>query len=78
MDSREIRELLRSKNWVDDDSDFRFINQGYPYVIVASGDEIRVSLRENAGTDNGQNGEEVYSFRSIDELQEWFEDYIGE
>lgn len=78
MDSREIREFLRSKNWVDDDLDFRFVNQGHPYVIVASGDEVRVSLREHAGADNGQNGEEINSFRSIDELQEWFENNIGE
>lgn len=78
MDSREVREFLRSKNWIDDDLDFRFINQGLPYVIIASGDEIRVSLRENTGPDNGQNGEEIFSFRSIDELQEWFENQIGE
>lgn len=70
--------FLRSKNWVDNDLDARYINVNHPYAILISGDEGQVTLRGNTGTDNGQNGEEIFSFNSLIELQEWFENNIGE
>ncbi|HYK71914.1 MAG TPA: hypothetical protein VEV44_02120 [Pseudoneobacillus sp.] len=70
--------FLRSKNWLDLDLDARYINVNHPYAILISGDEGQITLRGNTGLDNGQNGEEVFSFNSLRELQVWFEDNIGE
>ncbi|MDQ0200555.1 hypothetical protein [Neobacillus ginsengisoli] len=70
--------FLKSKNWSDNDLDARFINVNHPYSILISGDEGEITLRGNTGFDNGQNGEEIFSFTSLKELQEWFENNIGE
>ncbi|WP_223589572.1 hypothetical protein [Neobacillus bataviensis] len=70
--------FLRSKNWTDNDLDARYINVDHPYAILISGDEGQITLRGNAGFDNGQNGEEIFSFTSLKDLQEWFENNIGE
>lgn len=70
--------FLKSKNWIDQDLDARYININHPYSVLISGQEGQIYLRENMGPDNGQNGEEIYSFTSIQELQEWFENNIGE
>jgi hypothetical protein len=70
--------FLRSKNWFDNDSDSRYINIHHPYAILISEDEGQVTLRGNSGFDNGQNGEEIFSFNTLKELQEWFENNIGE
>ena len=76
MDHCEI--FLRSKNWFDNDLDSRYINVNHPYGILISENEGQVTLRGNTGIDNGQNGEEIFSFTSLRELQEWFENNIGE
>lgn len=70
--------FLRSKKWVDNDLDARYINMNHPYAILVSEDEGQITLRGNTGLDNGQNGEEIFTFTSIKELQEWFENNIGE
>ncbi|MBT2697340.1 hypothetical protein J7E79_07935 [Bacillus sp. ISL-40] len=70
--------FLRSKNWVDTDLDSRYINVNHPYAILISEDEGQITLRGNTGFDNGQNGEEIFTFNSLKELQEWFENNIGE
>lgn len=70
--------FLRSKNWIDKDLDARYINVNHPYAILISEDEGMITLRGNTGFDNGQNGEEIFSFTSLQELQEWFENNIGE
>jgi len=70
--------FLRSKNWLDTDMDARYININHPYAILISEDEGQITLRGNTGADNGQNGEEIYTFISLPELQEWFENNIGE
>jgi hypothetical protein len=70
--------FLRSKNWVDTDLDSRYINVNHPYAILISKDEGQITLRGNTGFDNGQNGEEIFTFNSLKELQEWFENNIGE
>jgi hypothetical protein len=70
--------FLQSKNWQDNDLDARYINVNHPYAILISGDEGEITLRGNEGFDNGQNGEEIFSFKSLKELQEWFENNIGE
>jgi hypothetical protein len=71
-------EFLKSKNWIDNDLDARYINVNHPYAILISGEEGQITLRGNAGIDNGQNGEEICSFSSLKDLQAWFEDNIGE
>jgi len=73
-----IETFLRSKNWLDIDLDSRYINVNHPYAILVSEDEGQITLRGNAGMDNGQNGEEIFTFTSLEELQEWFENNIGE
>ncbi|MEH7095454.1 hypothetical protein [Neobacillus vireti] len=73
-----IEVFLRSKNWLDTDLDSRYININHPYAILVSEDEGQITLRGNAGMDNGQNGEEIFTFTSLGELQEWFENNIGE
>ncbi|PLS02166.1 hypothetical protein [Neobacillus cucumis] len=73
-----IETFLQSKNWLDTDLDARYINVHHPYAILVSEDEGRITLRGNTGFDNGQNGEEIFSFTSLKELQEWFENNIGE
>jgi hypothetical protein len=78
MDSHKVYQFLESKRWYDTDRDSRFVNEGHPYAIIVAGEEGQVSLRENAGPDNGQKGEEIFSFNTLEELQVWFEDYIGE
>lgn len=75
---QHYHEFLKSKNWLDKDLDARYINVEHPYAILISGDEGQVTLRGNAGIDNGQNGEEIFSFTSLKDLQVWFEDNIGE
>lgn len=70
--------FLRSKNWIDNDMDARYISVNHPYAILISEDEGMITLRGNTGFDNGQNGEEIFSFTSLQELQEWFENNIGE
>ncbi|MFP5112330.1 hypothetical protein ACSU64_08100 [Bacillaceae bacterium C204] len=70
--------FLRSKNWIDNDLDSRYINVNHPYAILLSEDEGQITLRGNTGIDNGQNGEEIFTFTSLKELQEWFENNIGE
>ena len=76
MDHCEV--FLRSKNWFDIDLDARYINVNHPYAILISEDEGQITLRGNTGFDNGQNGEEIFTFQSLRELQEWFENNIGE
>lgn len=71
-------DFLKSKRWTDRDYDARYINVEHPYAILLSEQEGQVRLRGNAGSDNGQNGEEIYTFTSVQELQEWFENNIGE
>ncbi|GED14409.1 hypothetical protein [Aneurinibacillus migulanus] len=78
MDNTKVREFLRSKNWLDIDNDSRYINVMHPYTVLLSEEEGQISLRGNTGSDNGQNGEEIFSFHSLKELQIWFEDNIGE
>ncbi|WP_160723875.1 hypothetical protein [Bacillus sp. USDA818B3_A] len=73
-----IDTFLKSKNWLDTDFDSRYINVNHPYAILVSEDEGQITLRGNAGIDNGQNGEEIFTFTSLQELQEWFENNIGE
>ncbi|ULT57804.1 hypothetical protein L1999_04385 [Neobacillus drentensis] len=73
-----IQVFLRSKNWLDTDLDSRYINVNHPYAILVSEDEGQITLRGNSGIDNGQNGEEIFTFTSLYELQEWFENNIGE
>jgi hypothetical protein len=75
---QHYHEFLKSKNWLDKDLDARYINVEHPYAILISGDEGLVTLRGNTGLDNGQNGEEIFSFTSLKDLQVWFEDNIGE
>lgn len=75
---QHYEEFLRSKNWLDLDLDARYINVHHPYAILISGDEGQITLRGNTGLDNGQNGEEIFSFNSLRELQVWFEENIGE
>lgn len=70
--------FLKSKNWTDNDFDSRYINVNHPYAILISEDEGQITLRGNTGYDNGQNGEEIFSFQTLRELQEWFENNIGE
>lgn len=70
--------FLQSKNWIDNDLDSRYINVNHPYAILISENEGQITLRGNTGIDNGQNGEEIFSFTSLKELQEWFENNIGE
>jgi hypothetical protein len=70
--------FLRSKNWIDNDMDSRYINVNHPYAILISDDEGQINLRGNTGFDNGQNGEEIFTFTSLKALQEWFENNIGE
>lgn len=74
----EYEQFLRSKNWLDMDRDSRFVNANHPYAILIGDGDGQITLRENAGVDNGQNGEEIFSFSSVKQLQEWFEDFIGE
>ena len=71
-------EFLTSKNWVDSDHDSRYINVKHPYAILVSENEGKITLRGHAGVDHGYNGEEIFSFTSLEELQEWFEENIGE
>lgn len=71
-------DFLKSKRWTDTDYDARYINVEHPYAILLSEQEGQVTLRGNAGSDNGQNGEEIYTFTSVQELQEWFENNIGD
>lgn len=75
---QQYQEFLRSKNWLDNDLDSRYINVNHPYAILVSGNEGQITLRENPGIDNGQNGEEIFTFTSLKDLQVWFEDNIGE
>jgi hypothetical protein len=75
---QHYHEFLKSKNWIDNDLDARYINVKHPYAILISGEEGQITLRGNAGIDNGQNGEEIFSFSSLKDLQVWFEDNIGE
>lgn len=75
---RDYTEFLRSKNWLDNDQDSRFINVNHPYAILVSDGECQITLRGETGIDDGQNGEEIFSFESVKQLQEWFEDFIGE
>lgn len=75
---QHYQEFLRSKNWLDNDLDARYININHPYAILVSGNEGQITLRGNTGFDNGQNGEEIFSFTSLKDLQAWFEDNIGE
>jgi hypothetical protein len=51
--------FLRSKNWIDNDLDARYINVNHPYAILISESEGQITLRGNTGIDNGQNGEEI-------------------
>ncbi|MEW9669045.1 hypothetical protein [Ammoniphilus sp. 3BR4] len=76
MNSNQVREFLSSKNWLDHDHDSRFTHDHHPYVIIVSGGEGQITLRES--TDGGQNGEEFFTFQSVDQLQGWFENNIGE
>lgn len=78
MDSHQVRDFLHNKNWFDEGLDYRFLHSNHPYVIIPSGEEIQVSLREKAGEDQGYNGEEIFTFHSLGEFQEWFENNIGE
>lgn len=79
LDTRQVHKFLLSKHWLDQDHDWRFIHPHHPYVILASGEDGQVTLREQAeGLDNGQNGEEIFNFLSLNELQEWYENNIGE
>ncbi len=71
-------EFLKSKNWIDKDLDSRYINVNHPYAIVLSEDEGRITFRGYIGVDNGQNGEEIFSFTTLQDLQVWFENNIGE
>ena len=73
-----IEAFLRSKNWLDTDLDSRYINVNHPYAILVSEEEGQITLRGSSGIDNGQNGEEIFTFTSLKDLQEWFEDNIGE
>ncbi|MEH7418509.1 hypothetical protein V7266_24920 [Neobacillus drentensis] len=73
-----IETFLRSKNWLDSDLDSRYINVNHPYAILVSENEGQITLRGNSGIDNGQNGEEIFTFTSLNDLQEWFEENIGE
>ncbi|MGM7719985.1 hypothetical protein [uncultured Metabacillus sp.] len=75
---KNCHEFLKSKSWLDTDLDGRFINIDHPYAILISDTEGQITLRGNTGFDNGQNGEEIFSFTSVKELQEWFENNIGE
>jgi hypothetical protein len=75
---QHYHDFLKSKNWLDKDLDARYININHPYAIIISGDEGQITLRGNAGSDNGQNGEEIFSFTSLKDLQVWYEDNIGE
>jgi hypothetical protein len=75
---QHYHEFLNSKNWTDNDLDARYINVNHPYAILISGEDGQITLRGNAGIDNGQNGEEIFSFTSLKDLQVWFEDNIGE
>ncbi|RXT08053.1 hypothetical protein [Ammoniphilus sp. CFH 90114] len=76
MNNNQIREFLTDKNWVEPHHDSRFIHPHHPYVIINAGDEGQVTLRETS--DHGQNGEEIFTFYSLDQLQGWFENNIGE
>lgn len=71
-------DFLKSKRWSDQDLDARYINIDHPYAILISENEGQIRLRGNAGMDNGQNGEEIFTFTSLEQLQEWFENNIGE
>lgn len=75
---QHYHDFLKSKNWLDNDLDARYINVNHPYAIIISGDEGQITLRGNVGYDNGQSGEEIFSFTSLKDLQVWFEDNIGE
>jgi hypothetical protein len=75
---QHYHDFLRSKSWLDKDLDARYINVNHPYAIIISGDEGQITLRGNAGYDNGQNGEEIFTFTSLKDLQVWFEENIGE
>jgi hypothetical protein len=74
----QCEDFLRSKNWIDKDLDARYININHPYAILISEDEGQITLRGNVGFDNGQTGEEIFTFQSLRELQAWFENNIGE
>lgn len=78
MDVSQVHEFLRSKNWLDNDHDSRYIHLNHPYAILISGEEGRITLRGKTGDDDGQNGEEIFSFNSLKELQIWFEENVGE
>ncbi len=78
MDTSHVHQFLRSKNWFDPEHDSRYINLNHPYAILVSGEEGRITLRGKAGTDDGQSGEEIFSFNTLKELQLWFEENIGE
>jgi hypothetical protein len=79
MNSTNVREFLHQKNWHDNDSDWRFVHLAHPYAIIVSGDEVEVTLREHfTEGDDGQNGEQIFNFRSLNELQGWYENNIGE
>lgn len=71
-------DFLKSKRWLDQDLDSRYINVEHPYAILLSEVEGQITLRGNAGEDNGQNGEEIFTFTTLEQLQEWFENNIGE
>lgn len=71
-------DFLKSKRWIDQDLDSRYINVEHPYAILLSEEEGQITLRGNAGGDNGQNGEEIFTFTTLEQLQEWFENNIGE
>jgi hypothetical protein len=75
---QNYHEFLKSKNWHDLDLDARYINVDHPYAILVSGSEGQITLRGNVGLDNGQNGEEIFTFTSLKDLQVWYEDNIGE
>lgn len=75
---QNYHEFLKSKKWLDNDLDARYINIDHPYAILISGNEGQITLRGNVGMDNGQNGEEIFSFTNLRDLQIWFEENIGE
>ncbi|SEM82689.1 hypothetical protein [Lihuaxuella thermophila] len=78
MDTSQVHAFLHSKNWFDPDQDSRYIHLHHPYAVLVSPQEGRITLRGKAGTDDGQNGEEIFSFNTLKELQLWFEENIGE
>jgi hypothetical protein len=76
--TKHYEAFLKSKNWFDKDLDSRYIKKGHPYAILLSENEGQITLRGESGTDHGWNGEEVFTFTNLHDLQEWFEENIGE